>query len=407
MTEEKKNLSEEQSPSFLSGHEELLKSINPEPQEEATIPPVEETPVTPSNTDVTAEKEEEKESDKNEELSLFDNFPQVPENKPKEEETPAPEPEPAPVVEDNTDFLSSLPSLEPKKEAPEAPKKAPEPKKASETSKPKSKPQPKKAKGKKSKGKKNTKPKQELRTKAKPASAQPVKKAEPKKPEPAPAPIHERTPTEEERHRALLEKQRLEQQEVTEVLSFFKKYAKTGGIVLGVILVLFLSIAMVKANRQKKIVQADAALMQAKDPADLEVIVDQYASTPSAPIALMELARQKFNAGDIDAAQSLYTKFVQKYAQHELSTQAALNLIACKEAKGKLQQAEKEYGEFAQAHPNSYLVPAAIMAQARCLEEEGKLREAQTRYEDLIGNYPQTGWAQSASMKLDLLKAKQ
>jgi len=218
----------------------------------------------------------------------------------------------------------------------------------------------------------------------------------------------ERDKTEEERHKELLKHKELEQQEVTEVLTFLKKYAKPTVIAVAVVCGLVLANGFFKSQRLKKEVLADTALMNAQNPEDLQAIIDDYASTPSEPFALMGLAREKFNEGKIDEAEALYTRFAKKHGGHELAAQAELNLISCKEAKGQTEEASRLYGEFAKANEGSYLVPSAMMSQARCLETLGKLDEAQIVYEDLIAAFPEGSWAQLANIDLkELLGKKQ
>ena len=120
----------------------------------------------------------------------------------------------------------------------------------------------------------------------------------------------------------------------------------------------------------------------------------------------MGLAREKFNAGQIDEAEALYTQFVKKHGGHELALQAHLNLIACKEANGQLGDAHLLYGEFATENSDSYLAPSAMMGKARCLEALGLFDEAQIAYEDILVNFPEGIWAQIAEANLKAMLAK-
>ena len=166
-------------------------------------------------------------------------------------------------------------------------------------------------------------------------------------------------------HEELLKRQALEQQEVTEVLSFIKKYAKPAGIVLVTICVIVLVDRGLKSKKYAKESVADSALMNANSPEDLQAILDDYAGTPSAPIAMVGLAREKFNAGEIDEAEALYTEFSGKYKKHELTLQVRLNLISCTEAKGQLDEAQQAYSAFATEYPTTYLAPLALIGKAR------------------------------------------
>jgi TolA-binding protein len=207
-------------------------------------------------------------------------------------------------------------------------------------------------------------------------------------------------------HEEVLKRQALEQSEVKEVLVFFKKYAKPAAIVLALACIFILVDKSLKSSRFKKEAKADAALMTAFDIGALQAVLDNYPSTPSGPLALMELAKEQFNAGQVDVAEALYSRFSKDYEGHELADQASLNLITCKMAKGQYADAHRLYGEFAQMHADSYLTPAALMGQARCLESLGQLEEAQIAYEDVIVNYPNTVWANDADFKLKAVLAR-
>lgn len=207
-------------------------------------------------------------------------------------------------------------------------------------------------------------------------------------------------------HEEVLKQQALEQQEVKEVLVFFRKYAKPAGIAILVVCAIVLADKFFKAQRHKKEAAADTALMDARSAEELQKVVDDYASTPTAPLALMELAREKFNTGQFDEAEELYARFTKKHSGHELAAQAELNLITCKEAKDQFGEAHLLYGEFAKKHAGSFLAPSAMMYQARCLEALDQLDEAQIAYEDLIVNFPETTWSRIAEANLKVVLGK-
>jgi len=206
------------------------------------------------------------------------------------------------------------------------------------------------------------------------------------------------------RHEELLKQQALEQGEVREVLVFFQKYAKPAAIAVAVVCALVLADRFFKANRLRKAAKADAALAQAREAADYRAILDNYGSTPSAPLALMGLAMEKFNAGRIEEAEALYAKFLKRHGQHELAVQAELNAITCKEAKGHLGDAHLLYGDFAERHAESHLAPVARLNQARCLESLDQLPEAKQIYEEVITFYPGSAWSQLAEAQLRLVQ---
>ena len=207
-------------------------------------------------------------------------------------------------------------------------------------------------------------------------------------------------------HEELLKKQSLEQQEVKEVLTFIRKYAKPTAIVTVAVCAFFLVDRYFKSSRLQKEAKADAALLQAASAYDYQAILDDYGSTPSAPPALMGLARQTFNAGQYEEADALYGRFLKKYGDHEMAVQAEFNQITCREAKGQIGDAHLLYGEFVNKHKDSYLAPLAMIAQARCLESLSLLADAKQVYEDLVFSYPGSSWAQMAEANLTVVESK-
>ena len=235
--------------------------------------------------------------------------------------------------------------------------------------------------------------------------------AEPPPPPPAPArkKAKRKAPRENHhspQHEEVLRQQALEQSEVKEVLVFFRKYAKPAAIVIGVICVFVLIDRSLKARRYNKEAAADTALLEARTTEELQDIVDDYASTPSSPVAMMEPARKRFNNGQVEEAEELYRRFISKHSGHELALQAELNLITCKEARGQFGEAHLLYGRFAEDHAGSFLAPAAILGQARCLEALDQLDEAQIAYEDVIVKFPETTWSRIAEANLKTVLSK-
>lgn len=204
-------------------------------------------------------------------------------------------------------------------------------------------------------------------------------------------------------HKKMLKKQELRQKEVPEMLNVFRKYAVPAAVVVLVICGIFLFDRYLKDRKVGKIHEADAALASARTPENLKAIVDEYASTPAAPFAMMGLARTKFNSGAYNEAVELYTRFLKKHGKHAMADQAELNLIACAEAQGQLEDAQQQYATFASEHGDSYLAPAARMNQARCLEVLGRSTEAKQAYEDVLAAYPDSEWAGMADQKLATL----
>lgn len=232
------------------------------------------------------------------------------------------------------------------------------------------------------------------------ATGKPKKIKQPEKTE------RERTSQEEKRHQELIKHQALEEAEVKEFLNLIIKYAKPALITILIICAFFLTQSVFKNNRVRKESRADTALMQANTATDLQAVIDNFGTTSSAPLAIMELAQKEFNASKIQEADALYKNFLKKYPKHAMAPQAQLNQITCLEANGKYQEASTQFGKFAKDNASSSLAPVALISQARCLTNISKFDEAKQTYEDLIVSYPQTSWAQEAEFKIKTLQAK-
>ncbi len=383
MSDEKKDQQED----FLSGHEALLNSIhkNPEAQAEKTKPaaepteemtPVEEEApaVVEAEADVAQKEEppveetpgteEEPETESVEEELAVEETPEkekpaIAEEKPVVDETPVEEP----VAEE-------APAAEPVQEEPEAP--APEPVVEEEEV-----------------------VDQHVEDKIPPVVTETPAKPAPKKKKPA-----NHAEAVKRRHQAT------EQAEVKEVLNFIMKYAKPVVAVVVVICVLIIAGSIIKSSQIKKEAAADMAFMEAQTAADYQNILDNYGKTPSAPLALLGLAQQKFNESAVAEAADLYGEFVKKYPAHDNAVQAEYNQINCIEAQGKYAEAAQAYGDFKVAHEKSRFAPQALLDKGRCLEKLNKLAEAKQVYEDVIAFYPNSGWAQLAENNITILNSK-
>ncbi len=347
MTEEKKeDLKQQQD--FLSGHEELLNSINKPAKEPVETEPAEEKP---AKEPVETEPAEEPTEAVEEETVLEETPESNLEDEAGEEE---------PVVEE---VVEKERVEEPVAEAKKAEKPV---------------------------------------VKEEPSPAEKVAKPKPA-PKKAPQPKQERKAEKPHHH---IDRKALEQAEVKEVLNVFQKYLKPVATVTLLVCALFLANNFFRGNRLKKEAKADAALMNAQSAADYQAILDDYGSTPSAPLAMMGLAQENFNEGKLDEAAKLYAGFAKKYPKHEMAEQAEFNLITCKEAKGELSEASILYGDFKSKHGDSHLAPVALLGKARCFEALDNFSEAKQVYEDVITYYPESGWSQIAETQLKVVELK-
>ena len=201
----------------------------------------------------------------------------------------------------------------------------------------------------------------------------------------------------------LQKKQELEKHEVLEVVGFLKRYGKLiGAGLLAAALTVIASSGFVH-YKAANIAKAEQSLMTSRTPQQLEDIVTKYSSTPTAPVALLSLAKTFFNAGDYTQARTQYERFLKKYKNHELRSTAEIGLAYCTEADGDFNGAAAQFAAFAEKNSKNYLQPIAVLSIARCKEQAGQIDEARIVLEDFLAEKAGTPWAGSAESALKAL----
>ncbi|NOU36587.1 MAG: tetratricopeptide repeat protein [Kiritimatiellaceae bacterium] len=204
-------------------------------------------------------------------------------------------------------------------------------------------------------------------------------------------------------HEDLLKKQALKEQEVHEVLGFLKRYGKLIGTGLLAAIIAVIASRGFANYKASNLAKAEQMLMSARTPQQLEEVVSKYGSTPTGPIALLNLAKLFFNSGDPAQARVQYERFLKKYNNHDLRPVAELGLAYCTEADGNFAGAAAQFSEFAKKHSTSYLHPIAILSVARCMEQAGQISDARIVLEDFLAENAGTSWASSAENALKQL----
>lgn len=205
------------------------------------------------------------------------------------------------------------------------------------------------------------------------------------------------------KHDEVQKKREIEQHEVKQVLDFLKQYGKLigAGIVAAAVAVL-VSRGMA-ANKAAKIAEAEELLFAARSPQQLQELVNEYKSTPTAPVALLDLAKTLFNNGDIAQARAQYERFMSDYKKSDLRPIAVFGLAHCTEAEGRFDEAANEFKEFLSDYPEHYLNSPAVLSVARCLEQAGRIDEARITLEDFLAENADTQWAGPAEVSLEQL----
>jgi predicted negative regulator of RcsB-dependent stress response len=189
--------------------------------------------------------------------------------------------------------------------------------------------------------------------------------------------------------------------DVDKLHSLWREYGQPTLVGLGLAAAFLLGFGAYRAYRQNNVLKAGQLLARAGTIEQLQQVVSQYPSTPSAPLAMLTLAARQYDAGQFEMAQYTYTQFEQKYPKHPMKTAAELGRAQCLEAAGNLDQAQQAFEAFVAARPDDYLAALARLGKARVLAQANRLEEARTAYEDFIAANPESGWIPMAENALE------
>ncbi len=201
-----------------------------------------------------------------------------------------------------------------------------------------------------------------------------------------------------------------ESAEVDQFKRLFKEYGQPVMIGLGIAIAVFLVFTAFRNYKRASVERASELLMGAQSMDQLQQVVNQYRSTPYAPIAQLGIASAYYDSGQYEAARGAFEQFRRDFPTHPMASSAEFGVAQCQEALGQLEQAMAAYQVFSAAHTNHYLLPLAAMGQARCLELQGRYAEAKAVYEDFIAAHPESPWvpqAESSMLFLEMTRRAQ
>lgn len=205
------------------------------------------------------------------------------------------------------------------------------------------------------------------------------------------------------KHDEIKKQRELEQHEVKQVLNFLTRYGKliAAGAIAAIVVVL-VSRGMA-ANKATKIAKAEQMLISAQTPQQLEDLVNDYHSTPTAPVALLKMAKTLFNQGETAQARAQYERFLDDYKNSDQRPLAMFGLAHCTEAEGRYDDAVNELKTFLEESPEHYLKSPAVLALARCQEEAGHIDAARITLEDFLAENAGSQWSGPAEISLQQL----
>ncbi len=180
---------------------------------------------------------------------------------------------------------------------------------------------------------------------------------------------------------------------------------KTKILLYGSVLVLALaSFGVYEFQRQSKAASSQAAYAQASTETELKAVAKDFAGTPSAGDATLQLADKLREEKKYDEAVTVLRDFIAKYPEHPLIAGGWTSLAATYELQGKQDEALEAYQQTASKFPTTYAAPVAMNAQARLLAAKGNKDAASRMYEDVVARYPESIYAREAMREMRFLK---
>lgn len=212
--------------------------------------------------------------------------------------------------------------------------------------------------------------------------------------------------TDRKHHHNPLQDHELEPDEVHEVVEFLRRNGRSIAIAIAIGVAASLGLIFYRNSQRQKRMYAARALAGAESLEALAAVAQDYAGTPSAPIAILKEAAIKFEMGEYEAAASRYEEFQAQNPDHEMADASSVALALCAEAKGDKQTALQQLEEFLRDKPDSFMRPLALFARARILGNSGQLDEERAIYEDFIAANPDSLWIEQAETALLAVKQR-
>lgn len=149
-----------------------------------------------------------------------------------------------------------------------------------------------------------------------------------------------------------------------------------------------------------------AALIQADDLASLQKIIKDHPETAAAGSAEILLADKQWQDGQQDASIATLRKFISEKTEHPALATARASLGSKLASQGKADEATKVFEELAADPKGDFLAPFALVSLGDIARSAGNTAKAEEYYLKAQNEYPESTFANSASRRVGLLKAK-
>jgi TolA-binding protein len=148
---------------------------------------------------------------------------------------------------------------------------------------------------------------------------------------------------------------------------------------------------------------AGAALSQAKDIADLEKVKTEYANTPSAVTAALQISDKQWANNQQDEAISTLREIVEKFPQHpaHIIAQNALGHRLLEQ--GKTGDAELAFQSVIDSPSGTFLAPMAMISLGDIANKGGDKAKAEEFYKKVGDKYKESTFASLATDRLKFL----
>lgn len=187
--------------------------------------------------------------------------------------------------------------------------------------------------------------------------------------------------------------------EIDNVMETIRLYGPAAALGLVLAVAIFLGITFHRHRQASMRVEASQRFMRAQTADELQMIVDDYPGTVTAPMALLALASERYHEGQIEQAEQQYRRFLEEYSDHFMRPAAELGFAYCDEAHGRLENALQGFRAFQAARGDHYLFDLARLGEARVLGQLARFDEARAIYDDILDD-PEHPWRAQARSDL-------
>lgn len=178
-------------------------------------------------------------------------------------------------------------------------------------------------------------------------------------------------------------------------------------IALAVVIAIAAAVVIVwRGFKQSHEHTAGAALTQADDQAALQKLIKEYPKTAAGGSARVLLAEKQWEEGQQDASIATLKEFLSENPEHPALATAQASLGSKLASQGKAEEASKIFEQLAANEKARNLAPFALLSLGDLAKAAGDATKAEGFYQRAQNEFPDSTFANTATRRLTLLKAK-